>query len=288
MLPEPASVLDHYLRHRRAWEVGLWAALWMGLAFSNSFTAWMDVRRRDLPFDLWEPVTWEFSSCLVLLALVPAVIALERRFPLQFGTWRRNLPWHLLGSFGYSVVHVLSMIGLRKLAYIVAGDRYDFGDWPREFFYEYAKDVWAYAMTLSILGFYRLLLLRLRGEARFLGVPDSGPPVEPVDRPERFLVRKLGSEFLVAAQDIEWLEASENYVNLHVRGRVYPLRSTMAAIQDRLDPQRFIRVHRSHIVNLDHLERIEPLESGDARLQLKDGTLVPCSRRYRPALRTER
>jgi DNA-binding LytR/AlgR family response regulator len=90
----------------------------------------------------------------------------------------------------------------------------------------------------------------------------------------------------VAARDIEWLEAAENYVNLHVRGRVYPLRSTMSAIQERLDPQCFVRVHRSHIVNLDFLDQIEPLDTGDARLVLKDGSRVPCSRKYRGMLGT--
>jgi DNA-binding LytR/AlgR family response regulator len=129
-------------------------------------------------------------------------------------------------------------------------------------------------------------LLRLQGEARLLTAPDTGAPVEAIERPERFLVRKLGSEFLVAARDIEWLEAAENYVNLHVRGRVYPLRSTMSAVQERLDPQRFVRVHRSHIVNLEFLDQIEPLDTGDARLVLKDGSRVPCSRRYRGMLGT--
>jgi DNA-binding LytR/AlgR family response regulator len=117
-----------------------------------------------------------------------------------------------------------------------------------------------------------------------LTAPDTGPAVEAVDRPERFLVRKVGAEFLVAARDIEWLEAAENYVNLHVRGRVYPLRSTMTAIQERLDPNRFVRVHRSYMINLDFLVQIEPLDTGDARLLLKDGSRVPCSRRYRQAL----
>jgi len=109
--------------------------------------------------------------------------------------------------------------------------------------------------------------------------------VEPVERPERFLLRKLGKEFLVAANDIEWLQASANYVNLHVRGRDYPLRTTMAALEPRLDPGRFVRVHRSYMVNLDCLQEIEPLESGDARLRMRDGQFIPCSRRYRPALR---
>ena len=74
-------------------------------------------------------------------------------------------------------------------------------------------------------------------------------------------------------------------MNLRVRGRDYPLRTTMAAIEERLDPARFVRVHRSYLVNLDYLAEIEPLDTGDARLKLRDGAQVPCSRRYRAQLR---
>ena len=127
---------------------------------------------------------------------------------------------------------------------------------------------------------------RLQGEASLLDAPDDdAPPVEPIERPERFLVRKLGREFLVPAADIESLQAAGNYVNLRVRGREYPLRSTIAAIEARLDPRRFRRVHRSHIVNLDHVASIEPLETGDARVHLRDGQIVPVSRRYLGVLR---
>ncbi len=219
------------------------------------------------------------------LALVPAQLAFERRFPFQPGTWLSCVPWHLLATVVYSLVHVSGMVALRHLIYEIAGSRYSFGDWPRELTYEYLKDVRTYAFILGVVYLYRLLLLRLRGEARLLVAPDAGPAVEAVDRPARFLVRKLRAEFLVPASDIEWLEAAENYVNLHVRGHVYPLRSTMTAIEDRLDPLRFVRVDRSYIVNLDFLERIEPLDTGDARLLLKDGTRIPCSRRYRHTLR---
>jgi DNA-binding LytR/AlgR family response regulator len=109
--------------------------------------------------------------------------------------------------------------------------------------------------------------------------------VESLDRPQRFLVRKLGKEFLIAANEIEWLKAQGNYVNLHVRGREYPLRSTMSAIEDLLDPNKFVRVHRSHIVNLDHLLEIESLETGDARLKLRNGAVIACSRTFRATLR---
>jgi hypothetical protein len=287
MPPAKPPVLERYLRHKRRWEIAAWVGFGLAFGGANSLVSFMDVERRSLRFEAWKPITWEYSSMVVLLALLPLLLLFERQFPLRLGTWRRNLPWHLLATIPFCLVHVLGMVGLRKVVYATAGDHYDFGNWPRELFYEYLKDVRTYAGLLGIVYFYRLLLLRLQGEARLLTAPDTGSPVEAVDRPERFLVRKVGAEFLVAARDIEWLEASENYVNLHVRGRAYPLRSTMTAIQERLDPQRFVRVHRSYIVNLDFLVQIEPLETGDARLLLKDGTHVPCSRRYRQALRGE-
>lgn len=109
--------------------------------------------------------------------------------------------------------------------------------------------------------------------------------MESVEQPERFLVRKLGKDFLLPAAEIEWIQAWGNYVNLHVRGHDYPLRSTMAAIERRLDGQRFVRVHRSHIVNLDFVQSIVPLESGDARAMLTTGGEIPVSRRYRDALK---
>lgn len=285
MSPTTPVLLDRYLRHRRVWEVALWILMGLLDATANSIVVIMDHRRGSMTFDWWEPVTWEFSSTIVLLALVPALLAFDRRFPFQPGTWRRVLPWHLLATVVFSVIHVLGMVALRHVVYDMADSSYRFGPWPRELVYEYLKDVRTYGFVLGVVYLYRLLLLRLQGEARLLVAPDVGPPVEAVERPARFLVRKLRAEFLVPASEIEWLEAAENYVNLHVRGHVYPLRSTMTAIEERLDPLRFVRVHRSYIVNLDFLERIEPLESGDARLLLKNGTRVPCSRRYRQALR---
>jgi LytTr DNA-binding domain-containing protein len=281
-----SSRLERYLHHRHRWEAALWACGLLLSAVAGSLVAWMEIQRdSENHQQWWEPVSWEFSSALMLLALVWPLVRFEQRHPLSLDTWRRTLPWHLLGVVTFSLVHVLGMVALRQLAYALAGSRYDFGDWPRELLYEFLKDWKTYLVFLLIIRFYRLLLLRLQGEARLLTAPDTGTPVEAIDRPERFLVRKLGNEFLVRARDIEWLEAAENYVNLHVGGRAYPLRSTMAAIQERLDPQQFVRVHRSYIVNLGFLEQIEPLDTGDARLVLKGGASIPCSRRYRAALR---
>ena len=280
------TAFQRYLTWRRWVEVGSWAVFVCGNAAANSVVTWLDLQRSGLAqTQRWEPAVWEWSSALVWLLLLPAIAWSTRRYPTHWDNWRRRLPLHLLASVLVSLVHVLGMVGIRVLAYRWQGSEYDFGPWGAGLYYEYLKDVRSYAMMVVVFEGYRLLLRRLQGEATLLDLPDEGPPLEPVERPERFLVRKLGREFLVAAGDIEWLQAASNYVNLRVRGHDYPLRSTIGGIEAKLDPRRFVRIHRSYIVNLAQVASIEPLDSGDARVHLKDGSQLPCSRRYREALK---
>lgn len=274
-----------YLPYRRWVETGYFVFHSLLQASINSTVVAFDLGRVNLGFAPWQPVVWEFSSSLVMLALVPAVLAYERRFPLQYSQWRRSLPAHVVGSVAFCLLHVTGMVALRKLAYSLNGVSYDFGNWPRELFYEYLKDWQTYLGLLTLIYLYRFVLLRLQGEARLLDAPEDGPELEPVERPERFLVKKLGKEFLIAAAEVEYLQASGNYVNLHLHSRDYPLRTTMAAIEPRMDPNKFVRVHRSYMVNLDFIKEMEPLDTGDARIAMKDGSVVPCSRRYRAALK---
>ena len=267
-----------FQRWRRPIEVGFWVTLTILNTVFNGLVSRIDHSRTAA----WEPWVWECSSSLLVLALIPLVVALERRWPVRFDTWRRSLPLHLLATIPFSVVHVAGMVALRKLAYALADAQYRFG---AQWGYEYLKDIRTYFLIIALICLSRLWLMRWQGEARLLVEPDDGQAAEPVDRPDRFLVRKLGREFLLNASEVEWLQASGNYVNLHVRGRDYPLRTTMAAIGERLQPERFARVHRSYFVNLDYLVQIEPLDTGDARLTLRDGATIPCSRRYRATLR---
>jgi len=272
---------DSFQRWRRAFEIAFWPVFFAVNIVLNGLVAVMD--HPDLP--QWEPWTWEASSGLVMMVLIPALVWASRRWPIRFENWWRNLPRHLGYSVVFSVLHVAGMVALRKLVYAVVGQHYAVGRWLPDFRYEYLKDIRSYFWILVCIGLYRLWVVRFQGEASLLAAPDVGPPVEPVEQPERFLVRKLGKEFLLCAREIESLQAAGNYVNLRVRGRDYPLRATMAGIEARLDAQRFVRVHRSYVVNLDFLAEIEPLDTGDARLLMRDGMTIPCSRRYRAALR---
>ena len=270
-------------------ELLFWLLLVLINCSGNAITTWMDANRSGAPsMEWWEPWVWEFSSGLVwLLLLVPAIVWFSRRWPLHLDSWRRRLPWYLLASVPISLLHVLAMFGLRMLAYAVVGERYQVGSWLDELLYEYLKDVRTYAAILFCIDGYRFLLRRLQGEAQLLAEPDEGPPLEPIDHPERLLVRKLGRDFLIATADIEWAQAAGNYVNLHLRGHDYPLRITMATLEQKLDAACFVRVHRSWLINLAHLVSIEPLEGGEALLHMADGKEVACSRRYLPTLKSK-
>jgi hypothetical protein len=273
------------LHHHRLYEALLAIAVLGVSGAANVGVELIEMGRMGMDTRAWEPITWEVSSALVALALLPLVLAFDRRQPMHWGNLHITLPRHAFGSIVFCLVHVSAMVAIRKLVYSAKGFHYDFGNVRVEFFYEYLKDVRGYFWTLAFVYGYRYILLRLQGEALVLSAPENGPALDSSERPHRFLVRKLGKEFLVAAADVERLEAQGNYVNLHVRGRAYPLRSTMTAIETLLDPLKFVRVHRSHIVNLEFLAEIEPLETGDARLKFKDGSVVPCSRTFRPTLR---
>ena len=279
---------ERYLPYKSSIEVAYWVLKCVTSASLNAVIVIMEYQREGDAISAWRPITWEWSSNLVILALIPAMVIFTRRYPIHWDTWKHYLSKYVIGSLLFSVVHVLAMVGLRKLVYAMNGETYDFGNWPIELFYEYIKDVQSFLGIVVTLHAYRWLMRRLQGEASLLAFSaDESGKTEAANlvRPERFLVRMLNREFLIAAVDIDWAQASGNYVNLHVAGRVYPLRSTMAQFETQLDPTRFVRIHRSHLVNIHRIASIEPLDSGDARIHLHDGSIVACSRRYRDALK---
>ncbi len=102
--------------------------------------------------------------------------------------------------------------------------------------------------------------------------------------PARIAARTGGRTLLVPVEDIDWLQAADNYVRLHVGGRIVLQRETLAHLADRLDPARFVRVHRSHVVNLSRVREVRSAGRGDAVILMEDGTQLPVSRRYRAAL----
>ena len=87
--------------------------------------------------------------------------------------------------------------------------------------------------------------------------------------------------YFVSVEDIDWIEAYGNYVRLHVGKGVHLIRETLGNVERKLDPTRFARVHRSSIVNLDRVTRMDLWGAGDYVVLLKDGTKLKLSRWYR-------
>ena len=95
---------------------------------------------------------------------------------------------------------------------------------------------------------------------------------------ERVLVRDGSDVHVVAVADLDWARALDDVVELHARGRVLRKQQTLGELAARLDPQRFVRVHRSFVVNVERLARVE-LYAKDSRVAiLRDGTRLPLSR----------
>ncbi|HXT18961.1 MAG TPA: LytTR family DNA-binding domain-containing protein [Gemmatimonadaceae bacterium] len=101
----------------------------------------------------------------------------------------------------------------------------------------------------------------------------------------RIFARDRGRIIPIAVNDIERLEADDDYVAVHARGRRYLVYLGMNEFEARLDPRRFLRIHRSHIVNLDHVAAMEPFDGTRLQLEMRDGTRLVASRTRSKELR---
>ncbi len=117
---------------------------------------------------------------------------------------------------------------------------------------------------------------------RILRMVSAAPAADlPLDR---LVVKSGGSTRFVRVADIDWIEAAGVYANLHIGGKELLHRATLNELAGRLDPVRFVRVHRSAIVNIESILRLEPISHGEFEVILKDGSRSKISRTYRKEL----
>ena len=100
--------------------------------------------------------------------------------------------------------------------------------------------------------------------------------------PSRVLVTRRGHGVFIALDDVDYMDSAGNYVRFHVGGQEHRLRMKLSDAEQRLDPARFVRIHRTVIVNVDRVAEIQPWFSGDAVVILRNGTKLRLSRHYRP------
>jgi hypothetical protein len=277
--------LQHFKKYQLPYEV---LAIFCYFLINGAILATsviMEANRSGEPsFQLWEPFVWEYTSALVTMFLLPGIIWLLKKYPFNWSKIKHSLAVYLISAILFSVVHVSMMVAVRKTVYWAQSLKYDFGDIFIEFFYEFRKDLWSFIFILLFLKGYSFIISRLQGEANPIAI---GEEENVTQRFDRLLVKKLGKEFIVKVEDVEWLESSGNYVNLHSKGRIYPTRATLTKFIAQIETLGFCRIHRSHAVNLNNIDSITPLNSGDSEVKLNNGKILNLSRRYKDAFKSQ-
>jgi len=227
---------------------------------------------------LLTPESW--LEVIAECADVPSTIAAIERFRPELVFLDIQMP----GGSGFDVIQAIGAAHMPFVIFVTAFDRY-----ALRAFDVHALD---YLLKPFDRDRFRDALGRARErletktnddlERRLLALVNdlkSGP-----QRLERFVIKAGGRVFFLRADDIEWIEAAGNYVKLHVGAETHVFRETMNALEARLDPSQFFRIHRSHIVNIERVRELQPWFNGEYVVFLTSGARLTLSRGYREKL----
>lgn len=223
--------------------------------------------------DHWsEPVVWEVSSAIIIIAMAPLVGMAVRRWPLRGDTVVTAGLIHLGLTVPYSLIHILAIWIMRETAYAAVGAYYGFFDEngvAMTVLYEWRKDVLTYGAIAAVYWWYQR-------------AAERPPPERPGD--ERIEIRDGATAVFLAPRDLLSVEAAGNYITFNTAARNYLVRGTLASWETRLAAKGFVRVHRSRLVNKARISETKPTAAGDLEITLDDGRVVVGSRRYRDGL----
>lgn len=185
---------------------------------------------------------------------------------------------------GFEVVDAIGVARMPAVVFVTAYDEHALR----------AFDVHAVDYVLKPIDRHRFRTAVERARRRLAHAPGQldrriAAALEELGRPahdyaKRLAIKGDGRVILVNVDEVDRLEAAGNYVEVHSGGRHHLVRETMARLEARLDPARFVRISRSSIVNAIRVRELQPMFNGDFVVVLRDGTKVAGSRRYRAAL----
>jgi two-component system, LytTR family, response regulator len=180
------------------------------------------------------------------------------------------------GLDGFDVVELLKPDACPAVIFVTAYDKY-----AMRAFDVHAADYLLKPFARARLGTAVARAAALAGSAEnpkrlqaLLETVRAGQPLR------RFLVRAPGRAYAVRAEDVESIEAADHYVELRTAAAAHLLREPLSAIERRLDPARFVRIHRGTIVNVDRIKELRPAFHGEFAVLLASGRTVHCSRTY--------
>ncbi len=225
------------------------------------------------------PLGWEamrlVAAGLLGAAITPAVFALTRRFPIEGETRWQRAAIHGAADAGLAVALIL-VAGV--LAAALGFDRRPLGEALLD---QLEVDGLLLFFALAALtGIAHAVLFTRRAQSAI------APPETPASGYLTLVpVKARGRVAMLEIARVDWIESQGNYLALHAGSETHLIRETSARFESLLDPRRFVRVHRQSIVALDRIRAIASLPSGDANVEMADGTQVRMSRSYREGVK---
>jgi two-component system LytT family response regulator len=178
---------------------------------------------------------------------------------------------------GFGVVSALDSAALPAIIFVTAFDKYALR----------AFDVHAidYLLKPFTAERFRTAVLRARDRIQRRTLDNGLASLARTlrERPRyltRVSVKTAGKIVLVEVSTVDWIEAADNYVRLHVGSREYLHRETLAGLEKQLDPERFVRIHRSALVQIDRIAELHPASHGDMDVVLRHGKTLTLSRTF--------
>lgn len=270
--------------------IGFSRRLWLGYALSLLIAAglgassfWIEDTRNGIALPGWCYAVTELTSVVVLFALTPLLLRWTARLdPARIG-WPRTIAGHLFGFALGSAAHIAGMAALRTLLFPLFGQDYRFGREGQlglQLLYEIRKDAVIYLGMVALIWLVAMARRRMTVIVQEKIVEKAIPAASAA----RLEIRDGARREWVDPAEILWAEAAGNYVELHLASRSLLQRQTLAALEDELAAQGFVRIHRSRLVNRRFIRDVQSQSSGDFTVSLSDGRQIAGSRRWRDAL----
>lgn len=258
----------------------VWVALFMVFAFIVDILSDItDIGRDQLDLTVQKLIIYEATGYFFILILFPVVAWFTSRATPGQHNWRNVISAHLAGAIVVSVAHVSLMVVTRKLVFLVAYPYpYIFSDnLLQSMVYEFRKDLLTYCLFLFFITFGRQLAQQQR---------ELAAAREDAKTTKRLTLKCGGRAIWIDASQVYWIKSASNYVEVAANGKVHLARATLGAIENQLSDAgaKAVRVHRSYVVNADHIQEITPTGEGDVKIKMNDGAIIPGSRRYRDRL----
>ena len=269
-------------------------------------------RPKELKLGLLLPAAFLLSTCLYcvsyqafVIADVPDVARTVRLAMREWGVWLLFTPWafRLFDLLDDKASFAHRALAVVLLVFCAASVPAAIDQWTGARGVEASLAIFLprYAATVIVIHLLWRVLLRPAPEqttvpaeselprADIALLPPSPAPGTPARglAPGTMLVSKGANQCLIRVDDIEFLSAADNYVEIHARDQQYLVRSTMGQIENALPEGRYVRIHRSHIVRIDLIDKIRIERSSTGSVHLRGGRVLPISKNYRRRLQQQ-